>query len=331
MDGVRFVNDSQGTQPDAVIAAVRSFPPPVVLICGGRAKGVAMDDLAAVVAERVTAAVLIGESGPELGALFVAAGLAHTERAGSMDEAVRVADRIARAERSGADADDPPATVLLSPAAASFDMYPDYAARGRDFKRVVAELIDERSSRGGPVTANARPRVAGQLPLWGAPAPALPLDGVARTGAWRHAGGRPADVRDPRHPAIGGAKRRPDRSTVAARPIDRAPVPRPSARELAAGSQKVKGPVRERHEVDPWLLIATVALSAVGMLMIYSTSAASLSAIPPTSGQGDGSGVDLGGTGHRHDAGPVPGWTTAGCGSSRCPSSWVQWRSWSSS
>ncbi len=103
VDGVRYVNDSQGTQPDAVIAAVRSFQPPVVLICGGRAKGVAIDDLAAVVAERVEAAVLIGESGPDLGAAFQAAGLGHTERAGSMDEAVRIADRIARAARDSVD------------------------------------------------------------------------------------------------------------------------------------------------------------------------------------------------------------------------------------
>jgi len=149
LDGVRFVNDSQGTQPDAVIAAVRSFPPPVVLICGGRAKGVAMDDLAVVVAERVTAAVLIGESGPELGSAFRAAGLDHTERAASMDEAVRIADRIARAAReSTGPGSEEPATVLLSPAAASFDMYPDYTARGRDFKRAVADLIAARSTSG---------------------------------------------------------------------------------------------------------------------------------------------------------------------------------------
>ena len=43
VDGVRFVNDSQGTQPDAVIAALRAFPAPVVLIAGGRDKGVDLD------------------------------------------------------------------------------------------------------------------------------------------------------------------------------------------------------------------------------------------------------------------------------------------------
>ena len=47
IDGVRFVNDSQGTQPDAVVAALRAFGPPVVLIAGGRDKGVDLSGLAA--------------------------------------------------------------------------------------------------------------------------------------------------------------------------------------------------------------------------------------------------------------------------------------------
>ena len=64
IDGVRFVNDSQGTQPDAVAAALRAFPAPVVLIAGGRDKGIDLAPLAPVVAERAVAAVLIGESGP---------------------------------------------------------------------------------------------------------------------------------------------------------------------------------------------------------------------------------------------------------------------------
>ena len=81
IDGVRFVNDSQGTQPDAVIAALRAFDAPLVLIAGGRDKGVDLTGLAAVVAERAVAAVLIGESGPDLESLFRNAGLARTERA----------------------------------------------------------------------------------------------------------------------------------------------------------------------------------------------------------------------------------------------------------
>jgi UDP-N-acetylmuramoylalanine--D-glutamate ligase len=155
LEGVRFVNDSQGTQPDAVIAALRSFPRPLVLICGGRAKGIPMDALAQVVAERVTAAVLIGESGPDLGVLFRAAGLDHVESAGSMEQAVMVADRIAReALRAGGPG---PATVLLSPAAASFDMFPDYVARGHAFKSAVAGLVAARAAAAGaqPTTGSA--------------------------------------------------------------------------------------------------------------------------------------------------------------------------------
>jgi len=136
---VRFVNDSQGTQPDAVMAALRSFPPPVILIAGGRDKGVDLSGLAAVVAERAAGAVLIGESGPELERIFRSAGLARTERAASLEAAVRQAESMARS----ALADAPPdtvGTVLLSPAAASFDMFEDYAARGRAFKAAVATL-----------------------------------------------------------------------------------------------------------------------------------------------------------------------------------------------
>jgi UDP-N-acetylmuramoylalanine--D-glutamate ligase len=149
IDGVRFVNDSQGTQPDAVIAALRAFDAPVVLIAGGRDKGVDLDELADVVAERAVGAVVIGETGPDLERRFRAAGLARVERAASMDEAVARAAALARAAvgalavpqpRAGAQA-----TVLLSPAAASFDMFPDYAARGRAFKDAVAALAAGRS------------------------------------------------------------------------------------------------------------------------------------------------------------------------------------------
>jgi UDP-N-acetylmuramoylalanine--D-glutamate ligase len=154
IDGVRFVNDSQGTQPDAVIAALRSFPAPIVLIAGGRDKGVDLAALAPVVAERAAAAVLIGESGPELERLFNAAGLGRTERAVTLEAAVGRADEIAREIRAGlagARPEDPDgvprATVLLSPAAASFDMFPDYEARGRAFKAAVAALAAARTRR----------------------------------------------------------------------------------------------------------------------------------------------------------------------------------------
>jgi UDP-N-acetylmuramoylalanine--D-glutamate ligase len=147
IDGVRFVNDSQGTQPDAVIAALRAFDGPIVLIAGGRDKGIDLSGLPPVVAERAAAAVLIGESGPDLERSFRAAGLGRTERAATLEDAVRLADAIARERLAAGDLG--PATVLLSPAAASFDMFVDYAARGRAFKAAVGAIAAERR-QGGP-------------------------------------------------------------------------------------------------------------------------------------------------------------------------------------
>jgi UDP-N-acetylmuramoylalanine--D-glutamate ligase len=141
--GMRFVNDSQGTQPDAVMAALRAFERPIVLIAGGRQKGLDLSDLAAVVAERVEGVVLIGESAEAFARIFAAAGVARMDRAASMDEAVRAAERMARAAPRGPAG---VATVLLSPAAASFDMFEDYAARGRAFKGAVARLVGKAPS-----------------------------------------------------------------------------------------------------------------------------------------------------------------------------------------
>ena len=143
VDGVRFVNDSQGTQPDAVIAAIQAFRQPIVLIAGGRDKGVDLSELARQVAQWTNAVVLIGESGPALGELIRAAGHERIESAASLEAAVERADAIAR-ELLAASPAGAHATVLLSPAAASFDMFVDYAARGRAFKAAVAELATKR-------------------------------------------------------------------------------------------------------------------------------------------------------------------------------------------
>jgi UDP-N-acetylmuramoylalanine--D-glutamate ligase len=144
--GVRFVNDSMGTQPDAVIAALRSFEPPIVLIAGGRGKDVPLDELATEVAQRAAAVVLMGENAPELAALFAAAGVTTIERAADMAAAVARAHQLARELRAANPAVSP--TVLLSPAAASFDMYADYAERGRAFRAAVEELDGQRATGG---------------------------------------------------------------------------------------------------------------------------------------------------------------------------------------
>jgi UDP-N-acetylmuramoylalanine--D-glutamate ligase len=145
IDGIRFVNDSMGTQPDAVIAALRAFDGPIVLIAGGRDKGVEIDDLAREVAGRAAAAVLIGETATTLAARFRGAGLSQIEIAGELGRAVPRAFEIAQgaALRDGAAtaADRAQrATVLLSPAAASFDQFVDYAARGEAFRAAVAAI-----------------------------------------------------------------------------------------------------------------------------------------------------------------------------------------------
>ena len=145
-NGIRYVNDSQGTQPDAVIAALRAFPAPVVLIAGGRDKGVDLAELAGVVAERAAAAVLIGESAGAMADLFAGRGPGQDRAGRDARRGRRGRDehrprRAGRDRRRGHGPAGPVATVLLSPAAASFDMFVDYVARGRAFKAAVGRLI----------------------------------------------------------------------------------------------------------------------------------------------------------------------------------------------
>jgi UDP-N-acetylmuramoylalanine--D-glutamate ligase len=133
IDGIRYVNDSQATQPDAVAAAVRSFPKPLVLIAGGRSKGLDLVDLAPIVAERCSAAVVMGE----LEALFRSAGLTRIERATSVESAVEVGTSVAQ-EIGAASPDGIRATLLLSPIGSSFDMYNNpFGARGEAFRAAV--------------------------------------------------------------------------------------------------------------------------------------------------------------------------------------------------
>jgi UDP-N-acetylmuramoylalanine--D-glutamate ligase len=127
--GVRFVNDSQATIPMAAVASIAAFAPaPVVLIAGGRGKGLDYADVADAAARGARAAILIGETADELERLI--GGRIPVRRAASMDEAVAAAVAIAQ----------PGDVVLLSPAAASFDMFTDYAARGDAFRRAVDAL-----------------------------------------------------------------------------------------------------------------------------------------------------------------------------------------------
>ncbi|HET7520877.1 MAG TPA: UDP-N-acetylmuramoyl-L-alanine--D-glutamate ligase [Candidatus Limnocylindria bacterium] len=127
--GVRWVNDSQATIPMAAAASLRAFAPArVVLIAGGRGKGLDYAEVADAARQHARAAVLMGETAGELAALLYGGPPVH--RAGSMDEAVALAAGLAQ----------PGDVVLLSPAAASFDMFTDYAARGEAFRAAVLAL-----------------------------------------------------------------------------------------------------------------------------------------------------------------------------------------------
>ncbi len=132
--GVGWFDDSKATTPASVLAAVAGFPS-VVLIAGGRNKGLDLRALAASVPP-VRAVVAIGEAGGEVGAAF--AGAVPVEPAPTMAAAVSAAGRLAR----------PGDVVLLSPGCASFDWYRSYAERGDHFAALVtAHLGSEGSGR----------------------------------------------------------------------------------------------------------------------------------------------------------------------------------------
>ncbi len=123
--GATWYNDSKATTPHASITAIRGFSN-VVLLAGGRNKGLDLVSLASE-HDRVKAVVALGEAAPVIRDVF--ANWCPVSEVTSMQAAVAAAAAFA------SDGD----TVLLSPACASFDWYPEggYPARGEDFKRLV--------------------------------------------------------------------------------------------------------------------------------------------------------------------------------------------------
>ena len=129
IDGVLFVNDSKCTTVAALKVALEAFDRPVRLLAGGRFKGGDLASLRTLIRERTQVVGLFGE------------GREYFEKAWqdvvplnwspSLEEAVRT---LAADAQSGE-------VVLLAPAAASFDLYVNYEARGNDFKRIVKELL----------------------------------------------------------------------------------------------------------------------------------------------------------------------------------------------
>jgi UDP-N-acetylmuramoylalanine--D-glutamate ligase len=131
LGAVCFINDSKATNTDAARQALLSYPS-VFWIAGGRAKTGGIDDLADLF-PRVARAYLIGEAAPDFARTL--SGVRH-QICGDMATAVAqaAADAAEVAETDG------PQVVLLSPAAASFDQYPDFEARGEAFRAAVLAL-----------------------------------------------------------------------------------------------------------------------------------------------------------------------------------------------
>ncbi len=126
--GVRWFNDSKGTNIGAALAAIQGFDGPLVLIAGGRSKGADFHQLAEGMDDRVRAVVLLGEAAQEIADAL--AGRFDTVFVSDMANAVRSAAALAQAGDS----------VLLSPACASFDMFRDYQHRGEVFMQAVREF-----------------------------------------------------------------------------------------------------------------------------------------------------------------------------------------------
>jgi len=128
INGVRFIDDSKGTNVGATLAAVAGMSGPLVLIAGGQGKGQDFAPLAEAFRGKVRHVVLLGQDAAQIGQALT--GIATLQFVRDMSEAVQSAASAAR----------PGETVLLSPACASLDMFRDYAHRGDVFAAAVRGL-----------------------------------------------------------------------------------------------------------------------------------------------------------------------------------------------
>jgi len=130
-NGVRIYNDSKSTTPNALRSALESMPDhKVILIAGGKDKGMNFEDLHTLVSKKVKACLLIGEAKEKIAKAWNKATDIYLFN--SLEEAVEKALCIAKRGD----------VILFSPACASFDMFRDYKERGDRFKALVEELYE---------------------------------------------------------------------------------------------------------------------------------------------------------------------------------------------
>ncbi|MGP1616177.1 UDP-N-acetylmuramoyl-L-alanine--D-glutamate ligase [Peptostreptococcus stomatis] len=131
VNGVVYVNDSKGTNPDSTIKAVQSYKTPIILIAGGYDKGSDFTELFDIAVNYVRAVLVIGQTADLIADTAFKAGIKEIYKLDSLKEAVIKASQIA-------DKDD---VVLLSPACASWGMYKNYEERGQEFKDIVNNIL----------------------------------------------------------------------------------------------------------------------------------------------------------------------------------------------
>ncbi len=132
LDGVRYINDSKGTNVDSTIKAIQSMRAPTALILGGYDKHVSFAALAQEVKKTplIHSCVLIGATADQIEGALREAGYQAIYREKTLEDAVNTCKK--RSQAGG--------NVLFSPACASFDMFEDYEQRGRIFKEIVQKL-----------------------------------------------------------------------------------------------------------------------------------------------------------------------------------------------
>ena len=130
LDGVRFYNDSKATNTDSAIKGLEAMTRPVILIGGGKDKGLDYTDWISRFHDKVKSFIIIGEAVEKLAQTCDVCGFMAYERAGTMESAVQAA--FAAAESGDC--------VLLSPACASYDMFDNFEQRGQVFKKIVMDL-----------------------------------------------------------------------------------------------------------------------------------------------------------------------------------------------
>ena len=135
LDGVTYYNDSIATSPTRTIAGLRSFDQKIILIAGGYDKHIPYEPLAPELIAHVKTLVLMGATGPRIEEAL----RAHPdfrEEDMTILHASDMRDAVAQARAAAKPGD----IVSLSPASASFDLYPNFEARGREYKQIVMEL-----------------------------------------------------------------------------------------------------------------------------------------------------------------------------------------------